>query len=56
MKVAFFDTHRFERNIFEQVNVKFKQELIYFEPRLTPETAKLAAGFPAICAFAKRST
>lgn len=52
MKVAFFDAHRFEIKIFDQINDKFKQNLIYFETRLNPETAKLAIGFPAICAFA----
>lgn len=52
MKIAFFDAHHFERKVFDQINEKFKQDLTYFEPRLTPETAKLAAYFPVICAFA----
>lgn len=52
MKVALFDTHRFEKKVFDQFNENFHHELTYFEPRLTPETAKLASGFQAICAFA----
>ena len=51
MKVAFFDTHRFERLSFDRANQHFGHEIMFFEPRLTPITAKLAAGFPAVCAF-----
>ena len=28
-----------------------QHELVFLEPRLTPETARLAEGFPAVCAF-----
>src|SRR5688500_17309854 len=52
MKLAIFDTHRFEKETFDRVNAEFRHELTYFEPRLTPETARLADGFPAVCAFA----
>ena len=52
MKVAFFDAHHFERKIFDQMNEKFHHELSYFEVRVSPETAKLAAHFPVVCAFA----
>ena len=51
MKVAVFDTHRFERPVFESVNHRFGHKLVFFEPRLNEETATLAAEFPAICAF-----
>ncbi len=51
MKVAFFDMHRFEKKAFDEVNTRFGHEITYFESRLTPETAKLASQFPAICAF-----
>lgn len=52
MKIAFFDTHRFEKKTFDHVNGDFAHEITYFEPRLTPETARLANGFSVICAFA----
>ena len=52
MKLAIFDTHRFERPIFEQLNGQFGHELTFFDPRLTEETARLATGFPVVCAFA----
>lgn len=51
MKVAVFDTHRFDREALERTNVGYGHELRFFEPRLTPETAALAAGFGAVCSF-----
>ncbi len=51
MKVALFDAHHFERKSFDSANTKFAHGLTYLELRLTPETAKLAAGFPCVCAF-----
>lgn len=51
MKVAFFDTHSFERNFFQKENEKFKHEITFFETRLTEQTANLAVGYPCVCAF-----
>jgi D-lactate dehydrogenase len=51
MKVAFFSTKHYDREFFEAVNQTFGHELVFFEPRLTPETSPLAIGFPAVCAF-----
>ena len=51
MRIAFFDTHRFDRAAFEDANAAFGHDLTYFEPRLTPQTVGLAAGFPAVCSF-----
>jgi D-lactate dehydrogenase len=51
MKVAFFSTKSYDRQSFDQTNAKYSHELTYFEPRLTSETANLAAGFPAVCVF-----
>ena len=51
MKVAMFDTHRYDRESFEQANVPFGHAITFLEPRLTRETAALAAGHPAICSF-----
>ena len=51
MKVAVFDTHRFERSFFEAVNLRFGHTLAFFEARLNEGTAPLAADFAAICAF-----
>lgn len=51
MKVAFFDTHRYDQDVFEAANTEFGHELTFLEPRLTSVTASLAHGFPAICSF-----
>jgi D-lactate dehydrogenase len=51
MKVAFFSTKSYDRKSFEEANSQYGHELTFFEPRLTAETATLAAGFPAICVF-----
>jgi D-lactate dehydrogenase len=51
MKIAVFDTHRFDREALERANAAFRQDLYFFEPRLVEETAVLAAGFDAVCSF-----
>jgi D-lactate dehydrogenase len=52
MKVAVFDAHRFEQGPLTEINRRFGHELAFLEPRLTPETAPLARGFPVVCSFA----
>lgn len=51
MKTAFFDTHPYDRQSFDASNQAFGHELAYFESRLSAETASLAEGYPAVCAF-----
>lgn len=51
MKTAFFDTHGFERSIFEKTNHSTQHEISFFEARLTEQTANLASGYPCVCAF-----
>lgn len=51
MKIAFFDTHKFERTVFEKTNEDFHHSLTFFDYRLKPETAVLAKGFSAVCSF-----
>ncbi len=51
MKIAVFDTHRFERAYFEGGNAQHRHALTFLETRLGPETARLAAGFACVCAF-----
>lgn len=51
MKVAIFSTHRFEKGFIESENKQFNHSLVFFESRLTIETANLAKGFPCVCAF-----
>ena len=51
MHVAFFGTHAFDGEFFDQANVTRHHDLHYLEARLTPSTSALAQGFPVVCAF-----
>lgn len=53
MKMAVFNAKPYEREAFAQANAARadQHELEFVEPRLTPRTAALADGFPAVCAF-----
>lgn len=51
MKVAVFDTHRYDREALEASNARFGHTLVFFEPRLTSQTAQLAQGFAGVCSF-----
>lgn len=51
MRVAIFSTKSYDRAFLEAANTTYDHELIFFEPRLTPETSILAAGFPVVCVF-----
>lgn len=52
MNVAVFDAKPFERDGFTRANLRHPHPLTFLEPRLTEETATLAAGFEVVCAFA----
>lgn len=51
MKIAFFDTKSYWRDSFGPMAEKFGYEITFIEERLTPATAKLAAGHDATCSF-----
>ncbi|MBE9129265.1 MULTISPECIES: 2-hydroxyacid dehydrogenase [unclassified Coleofasciculus] len=51
MKVAVFSTKSYDQKFLEAANTHYNHELVFFEPRLTNDTAPLAAGFPAVCVF-----
>jgi D-lactate dehydrogenase len=51
MRMAVFDTHGFDREALETANGRYRHDLTFFDARLTPETASLAAGFGAVCPF-----
>lgn len=55
MRIAFFDTHRFDRAAFERVNASFGHGIEFLEPRLTSRTAALAKGSDAACSFVNDS-
>jgi len=51
MKIVLFDTHGYDRDSFTAANGRFGHEITFLEPRLTRETAALAAGHEVACAF-----
>jgi D-lactate dehydrogenase len=51
VKIAVFSTKPYDQAYLTQVNERHGHELHFLEPRLTAETATLAAGFDAVCAF-----
>ncbi len=51
MNIAVFDTHRYDRSALEKENVRNGHKLHFFETRLQPKTAKLAAGCEGVCVF-----
>ena len=51
MRIAMFGTKPYDRVHFEKANLAEKHDLIFLEPRLGAETAKLAEGAEAVCVF-----
>jgi D-lactate dehydrogenase len=51
VKVAVFSTKPYDQRFLDAANERHAHQLKFFEPRLTPETAPLAAGHDAVCAF-----
>lgn len=51
MKVAVFSTKSYDKQFLEAANADYSHELLFFEPRLTADTAILASEIPAVCAF-----
>jgi D-lactate dehydrogenase len=51
MRVAVFSSKPYDRLFLETANKAYQHELVFFEARLSQETAVLAKGFPAVCIF-----
>ena len=51
IKVAFFDAKPYDIKSFDETNKDFGVGLTYFTSHLTRETASLAQGHDAVCAF-----
>lgn len=48
-KIAFYDAKSYDKVWFDKLNTKYK--IVYLESKLNPETARLAKGYDAVCAF-----
>jgi len=51
MKVAVCSAQSYDREFLAAANADFDHELLFFEGRLSEETAQLFAGFSVVCAF-----
>jgi D-lactate dehydrogenase len=51
MKVAIFSTKLYDREYFNRFAEEYGHQLTFFENRLDAQSAQLAGGFEAICAF-----
>ncbi|GIF13875.1 2-hydroxyacid dehydrogenase [Actinoplanes teichomyceticus] len=51
MRVAVFSTKPYDSRFLSEANHEAGHELTFLEPRLTPDTASLAVGCDAVCAF-----
>ncbi len=48
-KLAFFDTKPYDKIWFDKINTKYN--IVYFESKLRRESAHIAKGYDAVCAF-----
>lgn len=51
MRVAVFSSKSYDRETLSGANAAGRHSLTFLEPRLTPQSVKLAAGFEAVCCF-----
>ncbi|GMQ58069.1 2-hydroxyacid dehydrogenase [Vallitalea sediminicola] len=51
LKIAFFDTKPYDKEIFEVLNKDYNFEITYFEERLSDKTVKLTEGFDVVSIF-----
>lgn len=50
-KVAFFQTHKYEKDLFAKSFEEVGLEVSFFEPRLNVQTAPLSIGHDVVCSF-----
>lgn len=51
MKVAVFSAKKYDQKSFDQINQHFGHTLDYYDFHLTEQTARIAHGYDAVCAF-----
>lgn len=51
MRIAMFSAQNYERALLNELNAEHGHDLVYLEALLEPETASLAAEFPAVSVF-----
>lgn len=51
MKIAFYDSHKYEKKIFDEANISFNFDITYYDFRLDEITCYTAKGFDVVCVF-----
>ncbi len=51
LKIAFFDTKEYDKELFDKYNQSYGFDITYFESRLNQETAPLVRGYDVVCVF-----
>ena len=51
MKIIFYDTQKYDKEHFDEVNKKYNYEIHYLEAHLNAHTASLSKGYDVVCAF-----
>ena len=51
VKIAFFDTKNYDKEVFNKYNKEYKYDITYFESKLNSETAPLTKGYDVVCIF-----
>lgn len=51
IRIAFFDTKEYDKDLFDEYNKKYGYEITYLKSKLNSETAPLARGFDVVCIF-----
>ncbi len=51
IKIAFFDSKDYDKNLFNEYNKNYGYDITYFESTLNSETAVLTKGFDVVCIF-----
>ncbi len=51
IKVAFFSTKDYDKEVFDEYNKKYNFDITYFSSKLNAETAPLTKGYDVVCIF-----
>lgn len=51
MKIAFFDTKPYDKELYDDLNIDHNFDMVFFEERLNRKTVKLAEGFDVVSIF-----
>lgn len=51
MRIAFYDAHKYEKKIFDEINERFRHDITYFDFQLNENTCMTAKDFDVVCVF-----